>query len=73
MLAPISATVAARQPEALSWPRRLDDAFGGDPAPGKPKVLKIEYRIDAADGTTLSHRIQNTIHAIGNNGPFARE
>jgi hypothetical protein len=40
----------------------------------KPTMqMQIEYRIDAADGTTLSHRIQNTIHAIGNNGPFARE
>jgi hypothetical protein len=40
----------------------------------KPTMqMQIEYRIDAQDGSYLSHRIQNTIHAIGNNGPFARE
>ncbi len=40
----------------------------------KPTMqMQIEYKIDAADGAYLSHRIQNTIHAIGNNGPFARE
>ncbi len=40
----------------------------------KPTMqMQVEYRIDAADGAYLSHRIQNTIHAIGNNGPFARE
>ena len=35
--------------------------------------MQIEYKIDTADGEYLSHRIQNTIHAIGNNGPFGRE
>jgi len=35
--------------------------------------IKMCIKIDAEDGTYLSHRIQNTIHAIGNNGPFARE
>ena len=40
----------------------------------KPTMqMQIEYKIDAQDGAYLSHRIQNTIHAIGNNGPFARE
>ncbi len=40
----------------------------------KPTMqMQIEYKIDAKDGAYLSHRIQNTIHAIGNNGPFARE
>ncbi len=40
----------------------------------KPAMqVQIRYKIDAEDGTYLSHRIQNTIHAIGNNGPFARE
>ena len=40
----------------------------------KPTMqMQIEYKIDAQDGSYLSHRIQNTIHAIGNNGPFARE
>ena len=40
----------------------------------KPTMqMQIQYKIDAADGAYLSHRIQNTIHAIGNNGPFARE
>ena len=29
---------------------KYNDAFGGDPAPGKPKVLKIEYRIDGKSG-----------------------
>ena len=39
----------------------------------KPTMqMQIEYKIDAADGAYLSHRIQNTIHAIGNNGPFSR-
>ena len=38
----------------------------------KPTMqMHIQYKIDAADGAYLSHRIQNTIHAIGNNGPFA--
>ena len=35
--------------------------------------MQIEYKIDTADGEYLSHRIQNTIHAIGNNGPFAKK
>ena len=35
--------------------------------------MQIEYKIDTADGDYLSHRIQNTIHAIGNNGPFAKK
>ncbi len=35
--------------------------------------MQIEYKVDAQDGACLYHRIQNTIHAIGNNGPFARE
>ena len=40
----------------------------------KPAMqVQIRYKIDAEDGTYLSHRIQNTIHAIGNNGPFAQE
>ena len=40
----------------------------------KPTMqMQIEYKIAAQDGAYLSHRIQNTIHAIGNNGPFARE
>ena len=40
----------------------------------KPTMqMQIEYKIDAQDGAYLSHRIQNTIHAIGNNGPFARK
>ena len=40
----------------------------------KPTMqMHIQYKIDAADGAYLSHRIQNTIHAIGNNGPFARK
>lgn len=40
----------------------------------KPTMqMQIEYKIDAQDGAYLSHRIQNTIHAIGNNGPFALE
>ena len=40
----------------------------------KPTMqMQIRYKIDAADGAYLSHRIQNTIHAIGNNGPFARK
>ena len=40
----------------------------------KPTMqMQIRYKIDAADGAYLSHRIQNTIHAIGNNGPFARD
>ena len=34
--------------------------------------MQIEYKIDAADGEYLSQRIQNTIHAIGNNGPFGQ-
>ena len=40
----------------------------------KPTMqMQIEYKIDTADGEYLSHRIQNTIHAIGNNGPFAKK
>ena len=40
----------------------------------KPTMqMQIEYKIDTADGEYLSHRIQNTIHAIGNNGPFAQK
>ena len=40
----------------------------------KPTMqMQIEYKIDTADGDYLSHRIQNTIHAIGNNGPFAKK
>lgn len=40
----------------------------------KPTMqMQIEYKIDTADGAYLSHRIQNTIHAIGNNGPFAKK
>ena len=40
----------------------------------KPTMqMQIEYKIDTADGEYLSHRIQNTIHAIGNNGPFANK
>ena len=35
--------------------------------------MQIEYKIDTADGEYLSHRIQNTIHAIGKNGPFAKK
>ena len=38
----------------------------------KPTMqMQIEYKIDTADGEYLSHRIQNTIHAIGNKGPFS--
>ncbi|MED5380946.1 MAG: DUF6797 domain-containing protein [Verrucomicrobiota bacterium] len=40
----------------------------------KPTMqMQIEYKIDTADGEYLSQRIQNTIHAIGNNGPFRQE
>ena len=40
----------------------------------KPVMQRqIESKIDTADGEYLSQRIQNTIHAIGNNGPFGRE
>ncbi|MED6314269.1 MAG: hypothetical protein VX704_04475, partial [Verrucomicrobiota bacterium] len=35
--------------------------------------MQIEYKIDTSEGDYLSHRIQNTIHAIGNNGPFAKQ